>query len=445
MINEFTISYLGSVMGGMMENPAFGTFKELSHFLSEKQGFHFLSPIMSPLLALFLPNLIMEEQQPEPSKKPYTPARYVNAKGKKYIQFSIWNEDTKKLERIRDYRINKYVGTPQLREIRAKLIREINELLINGAYKSSQQIEVKRKKVLSVRDAFEQAIKIKKGSLRDNSYKDYKSCKKLLLEFFEKKEPEVLSLPITKLTNQHLMNYFEYLQVEEICQPVTINNRKTYIITLLNDLVDYEYIKENPLTNRKLLREDEIKTHAIFTDEHFNKIKEYLERHNTQLLQFIFVMMYTFARRNELRQLQVKHINLERSIGHVPANLSKNRCPRNFEIMQPLHEVLTGMSIEKADPEYFLFGKEGKPGPKKYGRNYFSIKFKEMRDKLNLPKSYTLYSSKHYGVTKHFISGYDIRWLQDQAGFQDMETIEKYLRSLSLKIARNKNLSPPQF
>jgi integrase len=377
-------------------------------------------------------------------QKPYKLAQFVKAAGKKYIQFYIWNEDKQKLERIRDYRINKYYGTPEFKNARERIIREINTVLVNGGYKSLlPRAEKSKRKTLTVRDAFDHILKIKQASLRSRSYTDYLAAKNMFFTFFEQTQAEVLSLPVDQLRNEHFIEYFQWLQLERKLKPKSVNNQKTYMRALLNNLVDEEYLEKNPFTKFKLLPVDEVTTHNIFTDEQARTIKDYLRQHNLQLLDLFEFIFYSFVRPNEARQLKAKWMNLRTNVGHVPANISKTRRARNFEITSPMREVLLRTGIETANPEDYIFSKSGMCGPKKYGRHHFSLAFRDCLTALGMDNGYTLYSTKHYGVTKHHLAGYDWRWLQDQAGFAKLETLSQYLRSLSLKITRSTDLVPP--
>lgn len=421
-------------------NPSFGTISLLFAFLSEFQGLFFQSPIWSPILAMVIPGLIMSKPN---DHKPYKLAQFVKAAGKKYIQFYIWNEDKQKLERIRDYRINKYFGTPDFKPMRDKIIREINTVLVQGGYKSLAPKPKPTRKIRTVRDAFDYMIKIKQASLRARSFTDYTAAKNMFFTFLEQSQPELLNTRVDELTNEVFTEYFQYLQLERKLKPKSVNNQKTYMRAMLNTMVHEEILEKNPFTKFKLLPVDEVNTHNIFTDEQARTIKAYLHEHNRQLLDLFEFIFFSFVRPNEARQLKVKWMNLRTNVGHVPASISKTRRARNFEITPPLREVLLRTGIETANGEDYIFSKSGKCGPEKYGRHYFSYAFRDCLNTLGMDEGYTLYSTKHYGVTKHHLAGYDWRWLQDQAGFAKLETLSQYLRSLSLKITRSADLLPP--
>jgi integrase len=401
---------------------------------------------------------------------PYEPARYVNAAGKKYITYKIFNKDTSMLERKRDYSINSFYGKPELKHFKEKFITEINDLLLTGrAYITSEDetilAEVNLEPVMSLRAAFDHVTKLKESTTRDKSAEAYRYCKNLFFDFLTAKYPTLLETSIDDLKHRHLIRYFEWLKMEAIPKRrkkpdqvgyanYTVNNQKTYLITLINDLVASEKMLVSPFDEKKktngrsksrLLPVDEMKNVA-FADNHIKAIKSVFETslRYLQLSFFFHWMYYSFARPKELRTLKIKHINFELKTGHVPANISKNRVSRNFEILPPLWEIIEQMELSKYDTEFFIFGRGGAPGPIACTKRTFNVPFRAVLKSLNIPAEYTLYSTKHYGVTKHFLAGYDLRWLQDQAGFKTLETLLKYLRSLGLSVNRKTDTIPPK-
>jgi integrase len=61
----------------------------------------------------------------------------------------------------------------------------------------------------------------------------------------------------------------------------------------------------------------------------------------------------------------------------------------------------------------------------------------------NVSREFTAYGFKHTGVIRHFLAGFDLRWLQDQTGHKDISNLMKYLRSLGLKVNRAINIKAP--
>jgi integrase len=395
------------------------------------------------------------------TKYPYEFARFVDAKGKKYIEYRIWNIDTQKLERMRDYRINSFANKGDFR-IRIDLfINEIDKLLISGAYKGStdsesdELIESKKPKApLKIAKAFEKTLELKCATLRYRSGQAYSCCWRLLKRFWEREKPGLLNRPIETLANKDFVDFFTFLKLEAPSKfkpgqvghsNASVNSQRILIKSMLNEMVASCILEKNPLVNTKKLPVNPVKNVA-FNDAQAKTIIELLKSKEQyrQHLYFYYFIFYSFARPNELRKMKIKDINLEQRTGFVSADIAKNRIPRNFQILKPLLNVIEEMNLKAYSQDFYIFGQNGVPGPKHFSRTKFYVIFRQIFESLGLPREYTLYSTKHFGITKHFLAGFDLRWIQDQAGFSSLEMILKYMRSLGLSANRNKLPDAPE-
>lgn len=112
----------------------------------------------------------MKDQKPN---YPYTLARFVPGKKRSYIVFYIWNKDKGKKERVRDYTIDQYRDRPDFDFYKSKFIEDINELLINGAYRTNHETPRKFRNTREAVDFFMQ----KRGKItRFRTIQGYKQC-----------------------------------------------------------------------------------------------------------------------------------------------------------------------------------------------------------------------------------------------------------------------------
>jgi integrase len=92
---------------------------------------------------------------------------------------------------------------------------------------------------------------------------------------------------------------------------------------------------------------------------------------------------------------------------------------------------------------YFVIGKNGVPGPEYLGSNNLRNRFNIIRDKLNLPKEYKLYSFKHTGNSRLIDTNIPIYHIQKHNGHDSMKSTEEYFKNkIGFKSAELENNYP---
>ncbi|MBO0934610.1 tyrosine-type recombinase/integrase [Fibrella aquatilis] len=158
-------------------------------------------------------------------------------------------------------------------------------------------------------------------------------------------------------------------------------------------------------------------------------LAEIEKREEWQLLLFVYLIHYTFARPGkEIRFLRVRDIR-ERTIVYKVSNVKSN-AQKAPTIPKPLLELIDRLGIRDHDPELFVFSRSGKPGTKAVGNVYFWRKHRAVLDHLNIVGKYTLYSWKYTGNIKLFNTGINLKNIQMQNGHTTLRTTEKYLKRL---------------
>jgi len=110
----------------------------------------------------------MDAENPFP---PYKPAQYVKLKnGRRYIAYYVWNANTQKLQRMRDYSVErecKGLSERQPTEFAKGFISTLNEALRRGAHIAAGQTPgPKRAKALSLIDLLKEAATVKAENAR---------------------------------------------------------------------------------------------------------------------------------------------------------------------------------------------------------------------------------------------------------------------------------------
>lgn len=137
---------------------------------------------------------------------------------------------------------------------------------------------------------------------------------------------------------------------------------------------------------------------------------------------------YCAIRPNELRQLRIRDIDLEKQVVRIPAPVAKNRTTELVNIPAQMVRALRSIGIEGMCRDWLLFSSDGHPGEKMYGRNTMAFRFNRIRNKLGIPSEYKLYSYKHTGGVRLVSAGVDVWELQRHFRHRSVDTTERYIR-----------------
>jgi integrase len=361
-----------------------------------------------------------------------------------YLEFKVWNEVTGTLERKREYAVlARCKTTPQLKTVADRWIRECNRLLKEGYHIKPEVVKTHPLLELTVQQAFDYAWHIKKRETDPKSFYKYNQIYLDFFNFMKAYYPTIVKSAISRLTSEHIHEFYEHIFASRTYAKATRGTYKVIFKTFLSLLVDNKKMKADPSPKNKKVKYDSSKNIA-FSKKQFTSIKKIIQEKDPELFRFITWMFYTLARpRKELRLLKVKFIDLEKEKIKILIQRSKNKSERILEISPHLMPLIKKLQLEKLPADWYIFGKDGKPGPVPIGQNNYYERMKTFLKELNFSPEYTLYSVKHTGVCYHYLAGVDIMSLRQQTGHEDMESFLVYLKSLGLiDNERFKNNSP---
>jgi integrase len=167
--------------------------------------------------------------------------------------------------------------------------------------------------------------------------------------------------------------------------------------------------------------------HESDIDRLVQKIKET----DRQLWLTVQLEYYCFLRPGqEIRLARISWFDIARGIITVPKQLVKTRQEKFVIIPVQFREYLMNeWKIHLFPPDYYLIGQNGMPGTKPLGSNNLRNRFNIIRDSLNLPKVYKLYSWKHTGNARAADAGIPAYHRQKQNGHSSMGSFEDYLKN----------------
>lgn len=284
----------------------------------------------------------------------------------------------------------------------------------------------------TIKQAFDIALKIKKSSISDTSYKNFE----LRIRKFKKSLDE--EKPITFITKKVVNDYLNKVLDETSAR--NRNNTRTDLSSLFQVLEDNEIIAENIIKKINVLKSNP-ERNKTYTPEMQKDIYDYLEVNDPILLLFIKFVCYNYLRPVEVCRLRVKDIDI---IDKKLYLKTKNKKVKIKIIPQILIDDLPDLS--KLNPENYLFTPTGLgnewEATENNRRDSFSKRFKEVvKTPFKLGIDYGMYSFRHTFITKLYR---ELRKNHSQfetkstlmliTGHSTMTALDKYLRDIDAEL-----------
>lgn len=234
---------------------------------------------------------------------------------------------------------------------------------------------------------------------------------------------------ITTFNKGIICMFFTYLNEERKSSHITYKKYKQLIWGLFDYLVDTGVIYYNPVQGLPKCNRVVSKEPAPIRDGDVRLFMEQIKE-NEQMYLFILFEYYCLMRPNEIRLMQVKWIDFARGIIFIPSEISKTRRPKSPIIPDVLMELLREkFQLHFVNKDYYVIGKNGKPGSEHIGKNTMRNRFNKVRTNLKMPTEYMLYSWKHTANVRLEDSNTPTIERMHQNGHTSIATTERYTRN----------------
>ncbi len=286
--------------------------------------------------------------------------------------------------------------------------------------------------VLSIKEAFEYALKIKKKSLNETSYMNFAGR----INRFKKALDE--NAPITSLNRKQTNEYLN--SILESTSARNRNNTRIDLSTLFEVFANDEIIPENFIKRINTLK-TKPERNKTYTPDMQEKIYSYLEKNDPLLLLFIKFISYNFLRPVEVCRLKVGDLDIKDKKIYVRA---KNKLVKIKIIPEILIKDLPDLSQMNKDDFLFTPSKIGGEwiAIENNRRDHFSKRFKTIvKDHFGLGADYGMYSFRHTFITKLYrelrktYSPFEAKSiLMNITGHSTMSALELYLRDIDAEL-----------
>lgn len=128
--------------------------------------------------------------------------------------------------------------------------------------------------------------------------------------------------------------------------------------------------------------------------------------------------------------IKIKDISLKNKTVILSGSYTKNGKDSVITLPNHVIDLLQELIIFSCPPDYYLFGKDFRPGIKKLSEGYLSKYWRvEVQGKLGIDKSYKFYSLKDTGITNMIKAHTDLLSVRDQARHSSVSVTNVYTPS----------------
>ena len=381
-----------------------------------------------------------------------------------YVYFSFRNPQTGKLERQTNVKLEaNRIKTAKERSEYLKTVQQNLSILLKKGYNPYQdntklnnkyfnKVDIVHKsetlnpkkeiaqvstsiiveKEKTIREAFEFGLKNKINVLGKASYSNYQGRIKRFLAWLDNNEIKSSS-GISTLNKKILNEYLNFIL--ETSRATNRNNTRADLSSLIQVLVDNELMSTNFVKSISILKAtpERNKTYSVKQE---SDILNYLKVNDPILLLYTQFIIYNLLRPIEVNRLKIDDLDIEGKKLFVRA---KNKAVKIKIIPQKIIDLLPDFS--QMNKNHYLFTPTRIGGEweaeENNRRDYFSKRFKVVKDHFGLNDDYGLYSFRHTSITnlyKEFIKTLTPNEtkskLMEITGHQTMQALEKYLRDI---------------
>lgn len=360
----------------------------------------------------------------------YRLADIYNTGPKWFVYYFFLSPETGKMKRIKVYEGLNRIADLSKRQAHAEVIRDsINKMLKSG-FDPFAPVEPPAKVwTFSMALGHYKTYLEGDNDLRKKTIQGYMSAINILYEFPFK------SYPLVEITEDQLVSFFSQLKQKKKWTNRTYNGYVGFAKTWLAWLKGKKIIKENVLDLVKRRKTLPKKHKAYSKDEAELIFKTLRVQADSSLYWYCKFVYYTGTRpKSETRLLQLRHIDYDRQLLYIPAEISKNKKGDYIPLAKELFDWL--LLFKDLPKDYYIFSLGG-PGPEPFGQNTMATRFKEVRDKLKLDTDHTIYGFKHtraIDLAQTNIDPYEIMRLFRHSG---LDITMKYLRDLGILVKRD--------
>lgn len=321
-----------------------------------------------------------------------------------YISYSFNGKQFKikgNINRISNYSEKQYAADVLLETIKKQLADGFNPI------EPQQYLEKITKQSLTLLEGI--SIFLSYHSKHQSKSKTISSYKSKLTDLLA----TIGDVQVSEITTKDLEDFIISKVNDDSYSQLTIKFAKTTFSTFYNVLISLGYDLTNQATtiNNKIKSFKETKEkHLPYNPQQVKDLMAYLDANDPYTALFSRFIYYTFLRPNEIRQLQVRDLNLVNNtitVRAITKKVTKNVTNDLIDIPNEFIPSLEKLNLSKANPNDYILGNTSTfVAPTMIGINTPLTRLRKALKHLKLDKQgYGLYSFKHTGNIARWNSG----------------------------------------
>jgi integrase len=361
-----------------------------------------------------------------------------------YVYFSVRNPATGKMV---PYKIYKGFKTRKTRKDKLcwgeQLVKEYTDKLKKGWSPFDDQDKViysdaleyanlvnkfkrKRSSVKNIRYYLSEYLAGRQTELKEKTYATYRSKLRIFCEWLD--DGGYSDYDISELSQKIVCDFFTFLIKDQQLDRRTIEKYRQILRSYFEYMKKLGKLIKNPVNDIKLPPKTKDMAARPINQSDFKKLLDTIKEHDPQLYLVCMFEYYTALRPGqEIRLLKVKDIDVYNNLITIVEGNAKT-VRRTVDMPKQLSQLLVSYQIHTYHRECYVFGRNGFPGPVGFGKNNFRNRFNRIRDDLNLPDIYKLYSMKHTGCGRLIEAGRTLEEIRDHVGHTSIESTANYVR-----------------
>lgn len=357
----------------------------------------------------------------------FKPAQYVETKKDNYVSYYAKNPVTDRLERRR-IRVNHIHPKSERKKYGRLLACEINSRLYNGWNPFVDELAGRGCKTIGA--ALDEFLKEKGKTLRYDSMRCYRSWSDIFREWCVAQA--IVDKFCFTFDKSFAVRFMRDMELHHCLAAKTYNNYLRFFSTLFIWMTKKGYASANPFETIERKRVDR-KIRTIIPPKDRKRIRDYYI--NIGMPEFVVLMNLTYRlliRPKEALMLRIRDIDFSGGFITIPASVAKNHHARVVAVPEDIMEYF--FSIRHYDPEFFVFSSQYKPGKRMLNTRVTGADWRDMRERLGLPKEYQYYSLKDTGITEMLEAGVPPKLVKELADHSSLEMTERYMHKSNAKL-----------
>ncbi|MCX7552112.1 tyrosine-type recombinase/integrase [Xanthomarina sp. F2636L] len=296
----------------------------------------------------------------------------------------------------------------------------------------------KEKPIMTLEEAKKLVLDTKQKVLNTTSFPQYRSrINRFYKWLYENDFKE--SDDIKTINKKTVIQYLNI--VLQNTSPRNRNNTRNDLNSFIETLIDNDVLQENFISRLKKLKSTP-KRNKSYNSELLKDIKDYMDKNDPLLSLFVDFVSYGFLRPIEVCRIKIGDLNLKDKKMQIQA---KNKLVKEKIIPNILFDKLPDLSDFSPEDDLFTTNQIGGQweASEVNKRDFFSKRFKKVKDHFGLNVDYGLYSFRHTTISELYrelskepnMSPHAVKSkLMLITGHSSMSALESYLRDIDAQM-----------